>query len=286
MKKFCYVLSLLTILSVAAFAQEKAQGYNPDSVYPVHESYKMFKREVWRRIDLNEKQNAPFFSRNGEISTIIINAVKSGLLFPYTNDSVNTRMSKETFLENLKLEEDGGGLTEEELAMGFGAEEEDDFFGGDDSFGGGGESAEEVTVSNEFASRDFSILELKEEVFFDRMRSRMYFDILAVTILLPADKNPAMFEKPLASFKYKDLVTLFRSMPDEAIWYNVQNSAAHKNMADAFNLRLFSSMLTKYSNPGDDRIVDIFDKSRKDGLIASKKLEYDMIDFENELWEF
>ena len=76
------------------------------------------------------KRNMPFFSRNGELPTIIINAVKSGLLFPYTTDSVNTRMSKETFLERLKLEEEGGGLTQEEIDMGFGAEAEDDFFGG------------------------------------------------------------------------------------------------------------------------------------------------------------
>ncbi len=289
MKKFGYVLSLIVLLSglsTSLVAQESSDGYNPDSVYPVHESYKMFKKVVWRRIDMNEKQNAPFFSRNGELSTIIIKAVKAGLLFPYTNDSVNTRMSKETFLENLKLEEEGGGLTEEEIAMGFGADDEDDFFGGDDSFGGDEEEEEAIPISNEYATRDFSIAEVKEEVFFDRMRSRMYYDIQAISIYLPADKNPAMFEKPLASFKYKDLVALFRSMPEEAIWYNAQNSSEHKNMADAFDLRLFSSTLTKIANPGDNRIVDIYTKSRRDGIIASKRLEYEMIDFENELWEF
>ncbi len=288
MKNLCYVLSLFVLLSFSneVFAQETPNGYNPDSVYPVHESYKMFKRVVWRRIDMKEKQNAPFFSRNGELSTLVIKAVKAGLLFPYTNDSVNTRMSKETFLENLKLEEAGGGLTEEEIAMGFGTDDSSDFFGGDDSFNSGDEQEEELPPANEYATRDFSIAEIKEEVFFDRMRSRMYYDILAVTIYLPADKNPALFEKPLASFKYKDLVALFRSMPGEAIWYNAQNSSEHKNMADAFILRLFSSTMTKYGNPGDDRIVDIYDKSRRDGIIASKRIEFEMIDFENELWEF
>lgn len=288
MKKICYVLGLFTLIVTSTqvgVAQETTDGYNPDAVNPVHESYKMFKKVVWRRIDLEEKQNAPFFARNGELPTLIIKAVKAGLLFPYTTDSVNTRMSKETFLENLKLEDEGGGLTEEELAMGFGAEE-DDFFGGDDSFGEESESVEALPVSNEYATRDFSIAEIKEEVYFDRMRSRMYYDILALTIYLPADKNPALFEKPLAAFKYKDLVALFRSMPDEALWYNAQNSAEHKNMADAFTLRLFSSTLTKYANPADDRIVDIYDASRRDGILAAKRLEYEMIDFENELWEF
>ncbi|MGL1888241.1 MAG: gliding motility protein GldN [Reichenbachiella sp.] len=292
MKKFFYVLSLVVFTAIVsdniAVAQEQeARGYNPDAVRPVHESYKMYKKTLWRRIDLEEKQNAPFFSRNGELSSIVINAVKSGLLFPYTNDSVNTRMSKESFLENLKLEDEAAGLTEEEIAMGFGADE-----GGDDDFFGGGfdeESEDEEEVieeSNEFGPRDFSIAELKEEMYFDRMRSRMYFDILSITIFLPAKNNPALFEKPLASFKYKDLVTLFRSMPDEAIWYNSQNTAEHKNMADAFTLRLFSSNLTKFSNASDDRIVDIYTKSRREGILASQRLEYELVDFENELWEF
>jgi gliding motility associated protien GldN len=288
MKKCCYVIGLFVCISFLTInntvAQEKSDGYNRDSVYPVNEAYKMYKRTVWRRMDMEEKRNMPFFSRNGELPTIIIDAVKSGLLFPYTTDSVNTRMSKETFLERLKLEEEGGGLTQEEIDMGFGAEAEDDFFGGggDDS----GEAEEEIVDSNEFATRDFSIAEIKEEVFFDRMRSRMYYDILALTLYLPADKNPALFEKPLASFKYKDLVALFRSMPGEAIWYNSQNMAEHRNMADAFNLRLFSANLTKYANPNNDYIVDIYTKSRRAGIIASKQLEFDMIEFENDLWEF
>lgn len=291
MKKICFVLSFVAFVTVLSdgtvMAQESNDGYNPDAVRPVHESYKMYKKTLWRRIDLEEKQNAPFFSRNGELPTIIIDAVKSGLLFPYTNDSANTRMSKETFLENLKYEEEGGGLTEEEIAMGFGADAED----GDDFFGGGfdeeSEAEEEVIEeSNEFPSRDFSICEIKEEMYFDRMRSRMYYDILSLTLYLPAEKNPALFEKPLASFKYKDLVALFRSMPEDAIWYNLQNTAEHKNMADAFDLRLFSSNLTKYSNPKDDRIVDIYTKSRRDGILASQRLEYELVDFENQLWEF
>lgn len=288
MKKFCYVIGLFVCFALFATessrAQEKSDGYNKDSVRPVNEAYKMFKKTVWRRMDLEEKQNAPFFSRNGELSTIIINAVKSGLLFPYTNDSVNTRMSKETFLENMKFEDEGGGLTQEEIDMGFGADSDDDFFGG------GGDDAEEpeeeIVDSNEFATRDFSIAEIKEEVYFDRMRSRIFYDIQAITLFLPADKNPALFEKPLAAFKYKDLVALFRSMPDEAIWYNAQNMAEHRNMADAFNLRLFGSNLTKFANPKDDRIVDIYTKSRRDAILASKQLEYDMVEFENELWEF
>ncbi|MFY0653332.1 MAG: gliding motility protein GldN [Cyclobacteriaceae bacterium] len=281
MRKFGYVICLCAFLGFGSMgvsqAQEKDPGYNPNSVYPVHESYMMFKKTLWRQMDLKEKQNKPFFSRNGELPTIIINAVKQGLLFPYTNDSVTTRMNIETFLENLKYPEEGGGLTEEEIAMGFGEEEDDGF---------GDEEEEEEAVSDEFATADFSLVEIREDMFFDRNRSRMYYDIQAITLLLPADKNPALFIKPLASFRYKDLVELFKSMPKEAVWYNVQNAAEHRNFAEAFDLRLFASNLIKYANPEDNRIVDIYNKSRRDGILASQKLEHDMLEFENELWEF
>ena len=291
MKKFCYVSMLIAFMWIATFdvsyAQENNTGYNPNSVHPVNNAYIMYKKTLWRRMDLEEKQNAPFFSRNGELPTILINAVKQGILFPYTNDSVTTRMSKETFLENLKLPEEGEGLTDEERAMGFG-DEEDDFgdWGSEDGEDAGGDEVEQVFETDEFPPRDFSIVEIKEDMFFDRNRSRMYYDIQSITLFLPADKNPALYEKPLASFKYKDLVYLFRSMPDEAIWYNAQNIAEHKNFADAFQLRLFSSNLTKFANPDDMRITEIYDKSRREGILASQRLEHDMIEFENELWEF
>lgn len=285
------------MMTVASFtevsAQEAKPGYNPNSEFPIHESQIMFMKKLWWRIDLKEKQNLPFYSRNGELPRLLINAVKAGLLFPYENDSLTTRMSKETFLENLKVPEEGGGLTEEEKALGFGEETTSDWGSSDwgaggttDGGGGGGAAAPAAGGSLEFDPRDFSIFEMREDWYFDRNRSRMYHDIQALTMYLPAEKNPALYEKPIASFRYLDIVELFKSMPDEALWYNSQNMAEHRKMSDAFLLRLFSATLIKYSNPQDNRIVDIYAKSRKDGVIATQRLEYELVDFENELWEY
>ncbi len=296
MKKFVYVIGLAFFLATGSVqvsvAQEEKPGYNMHSIHPVHESQVMYKRMLWWRMDLKEKINLPFYSQNGELPRILISAVKAGLLFPYENDSLTRRMSKEKFLENLKLPEEGGGLTEEEKAMGFGDDTSSDWgadtsdWGGGESTTGGEQQPAAAATALEFNPRDFSIFEIREDWFFDRNRSRMYHDIQAFTMLLPADKNPALYEKPIASFRYKDLVQLFRSMPDEAVWYNTQNMAEHRNMADAFELRLFSAALIKYSNPKDARIVEIYEKSRKEGILASQRLEYELVDFENQLWEY
>ena len=278
MYRTIFLLGALCLLSISVVsAQEDRFSYNPLSLYPVSYDRMLFKRQVWYRVDLNEKQNKPFFSREREISRLIIQAVKNDLLIPYVNDSVNTPMTKSEFLENIKIPEEGGGLTEEEKALGFGEEE---------IVGWGDESTvDEVPEITEFDARDFSIIEIKQDYFFDNIRSRMYHDIHVITLILPADKNPALFEKPVASFRFVDLAKLFRSMPQRAIWYNAQNPAKHLNMIDAFLLRLFSGNIVKISNPDDNRVVDIY-SDRKQAVIASQQIQDKLIDSENQLWEY
>lgn len=296
MKKICYGLVLASIISLAGVetvqAQERASEYNENSVHPIRESDIMLRKSIWRRIDLNEKQNKPFFSFNNEISKILVEAVKAGVLTPYVNDSLTTRMSREDFLQNLQLPDAGGGLTEEEIAMGFGQEEQED--DGWDTGGGWGDepstdtTAQTEAAADEFLPREMNVIEIAEDMVFDKKRSRLYWDIQAVTLIIPGS-NPSLgtgLQRAVATFKYKDMVELFKSMPGEAIWFNPQNSAAHLNLSDAFALRLFSGRIIKVANPEDNMIVDIYSKSPKEGLMASQWVEMELLELEHELWEF
>ncbi len=296
----CCVLASMGIGSTAHAQEVASTGYNPHSVHPIHESSIMYKKTLWRRMDLKEKQNRPFFAFNNEITKIIIEAVKAGVLRPYENDSLRTRMSKEQFLENLKLPEVGGGLTEEEKALGFGEEDAGgwgDSGGWGDAGGWGDESTADAgagaasesaseEVSNEFLPSEVSILEIKEDMVFDKKRSLMIYDIQSISLIIPAEKFETGLFRPVATFRYKDLVELFRSMPEEAIWFNPQNSAQHRNLADAFALRLFNGRITKISNPQNLEIMDIYSASQKEGLIKSLQIEQELIEFEHNLWEF
>ncbi|MEQ8715586.1 MAG: gliding motility protein GldN [Cyclobacteriaceae bacterium] len=289
MKKFVCVLCVSLVMSLTSttslFGQED-DGYNELSVRPVHEAYIMWKKTFWRQMDLNEKQNLPFFSRNAELPKVLIEAVQKGLLIPYNSDSVldSNIMSKEEFMtrvqqETFEEEDPFGGGGGDPFADPFGG-------GGGDPFGGSSEPTEPEVLL--IPPREFTSLEIKEDVYFDRMRSRMYYDIQSITIFLPGTSayNPAGFLKQIASFRYKDLQDLFLSMPDEAIWYNAENTQNHLNLSDAFNLRLFSAHIVKYANPKDERVFEIYSKSERAGILASQKIEYDFVDFENELWEF
>ncbi|MDN5216553.1 gliding motility protein GldN [Fulvivirgaceae bacterium BMA12] len=294
MIKIRCALLMIALMAVGTFsyAQERELNVNPNSVYPILNHDVMFKKRVWRRMDLREKQNRPFFAFNNEITKIIIEAVQAGILHPYMNDSLRTRMSKEQFLENLKMPDLGGGLTEEEKALGFG---EDDGWGDEEDGGGDDWGDEEATADTEatasadyFFPNEVSILEIMEDWIFDKRRSRQYFDIQAVTLIIPAATfaSTTGLQKPIGTFKYIDLVALFRSMPEEAIWFNPQNSAEHKNLADAFTLRLFTARMTKIANPENQEIVDIYNRSPRDGIMASQQLEHKLMEMEHNLWDY
>ena len=141
-----------------------------------------------------------------------------------------------------------------------------------------------VPTGDEYFAKDFNIMEVKEDWIFDKKRSRLYYDIQTVTVYLPSDKNAAGVETPLATFKYKDLDKLFRSDPKKFIWYNPQNQAQHKNLADAFDLRLFYGRITKVANPGDVDLVGMY--GDREGLLKSYQTEYELMETEHGLWEY
>ena len=95
---------LMLMVAFSAQAQEYGEfvnsGYNPNSVRPVHESNIMFKKTLWLRMSLKEKINRPFFASQMEITKLIIEAAKVGIIRPYMNDSLKTRMPQEQFLES------------------------------------------------------------------------------------------------------------------------------------------------------------------------------------------
>lgn len=143
-----------------------------------------------------------------------------------------------------------------------------------------------MVIEEEFFPQDINLLEVKEDWTFDKKRSRLYNDIQALTLLIPSDKNTATgLEIPIASFRYKDVERLFRSDPKKYIWYNSNNTAQNKNLADAFDLRLFWGRITKYSNANDRAFIDMYNGD-KEALDKSLNYEQQLMEIESGFWEY
>jgi len=115
----------------------------------------------------------------------------------------------------------------------------------------------------------------------------MYHQIKTVSLKLPSTlaTNTSGLEKNIASFKYSDLVKVFRNNPQTAIWFNAQNDAQHKNLADAFELWLFNSYIVKVSNPTGDDLATQYG-SEREGLLAAQQTAADLVEYEYSLWSF
>ncbi len=292
------------LISLGLFAQETSSNPNPNSAHPIDEADIQYRAQIWRRMDLNEKINQPFFAENNQISKFLIDGVKAGLLIPYTNDSLNTKLTVDQFINRLKIKGklENGGLTAEEIAAGFGGDTKPAApaaagGGADDGWGtkkAETSNAEKPAVDDfdkgpivagveYYIPKQLSILEIKEDAIIDRKRSRLYFDIQAITLKIPASASDAGLEDIVASFRFKDVYKFFKSNPN-CIWFNSTNEMQHRNMADAFDLRFFSARIIKKGNAANKDIFDQFGDG-KAALIKSQKLEQQLQDKEAEMWE-
>ncbi len=280
MKKISVLSILVTMFCGIGFSQD------PDnSIYSVPDEDKLYSVTVWRRVFMEEKQNQAFFSRNREISRILIDAVKDGLLIPYHSDSLKRRMTKEEFEDRLTIKT---GVEEDSWGDDSWKETENNNNAEADSWDSGGNQVwgtAETTAPTTFArdASEINILEIKEEVFFDKIRSRMYNAIEALTIYY-LDMNTGIRE-PVASFDYRETEKVFRANPDKATWYNRQNPGQNRNMADAFLLRLFHGMIVKISNPRNLTLREQVPDPQL-ALYLSMENEYKLAEYESDLWEY
>ena len=293
MKRLSVIL-LLSSFGLTVFGQESAQegrdnGYDTLSTKMIHVSDIMWKKKIWRYIDLREQQNRPLMSKNREFPKCIIEAAKEGVIQPYATDSLDRPIELAAFLKAMEIPSEEVQYSEEELA--FLANEDgggDDWSDDEDSEGDDESDAPAASSVEYFFPSQLYSIQLKEKLIFDKQRSVMYYDIIAVSLVVPPDHpdNIKGIELPIASFSYKELSEkVFANNPD-AIWFNPYNDAEHRNLADAFELRLFSSYIAKVSNPDDEFLVDIYGGDPYTGIMASEWKAFELLEFEHNLWEF
>lgn len=276
--------------------------YNPNSLNPIPLYEQLYKVRVWRTLDLREKQNKGFFAKNGELSKLIVDAVKSGELPDiYTNDSLVTKLSKQDFLDRLVAEQ-AVSYPQWDPAYDYYSEDIVSYNGKNyralrDTRGetpGTDQAADAWTPTNmggglEYLVSDMTKANMVEDVIFDRRRSRLYYDIQGIEILIPGDKTNTGLDVSLGWFKYKDLEKLFRNNIPKAVWFNPHNSAQNKNFADAFLLRLFHGTIYKRQNPDDETLDDTYranGRPYREGVWAREWEEMKLMEKEHNLWEF
>lgn len=298
MKKRAALFFLLVSGAFGVAAQVEEAQYNPNSIDPIALYEQHYKIRVWRYIDLTEKQNKGFFAMNSEITRFILDLINSGELDVYKDDSLKTKDTRENAMKQLERSQ---AVTYDpwdpatqyyqgdiRAYNGQNYEAQADNIGVNPDNAPNGEWA--VTQQGKalsFGPRDVVRLELKEDLIFDKRRSRLYYDVQSVKLW--AFDDIAGFNKPLGIVRYKDLEAKFRQYPAKAVWFNRQNTAQNKNFADAFLLRLFHGYIYKIENPDDLDIIAMIQASggnRFEGVYEVYRQENLLMEKEHNLWEY
>ncbi len=228
---------------------------NPFSLRPIPKSHIAFQKSIWLEISFKQKTNLPLWYAGHELSKFLIDNALSGKITAYRDDKLETILSKDALLESLKTGENFDN------------------------------SLQNDSTQKLIDFSELSILEIKEDYILDIQHSRMVHDVIAFTLILPA--NETRFRQKIVSFSYKEMIEkLFRPLKEDYVVIETTKSNGHiPNLETLIDARFFHGYIVKYDNFKDDYLEDQYDDRKK---AFSKSMQYHekLIEFESCLWEY
>lgn len=254
-------LMLLLLVDVTKVAAQKKIVPYP----PIREADMMWKKRVWREIDFRQKMNLPFYypieSHDGERSLInvLMDALKAGDMQAYEvtpTGELNKPVPYSKLVKSLDKERQ--------------ISQHDD----------NGNIIGTQTITIKFKPESVQRLHIMEDWYFDSKRSQLLVRIKAICpVIMTDDSIPLPNELFWIPFNDSTRVVL-----SQAPYYNRGNSAARLSYDDVFWKRLFDSYIYKEENVYDRRISDY--ATGVDALYESERIKQEIIDYEQNLWEY
>ena len=281
MKKVIVFIGVLALLVGATKIEVKAQiidgaykrvdlsNRKPTPLPNVREADVMWRKKVWRIIDLREKMNQPLYFPTKEtegrfsLVNLLIEGIKNAKLTAYSEDEFKTPMTYEQVREALGAKNkilkvrnpDTGELVEK-------------------------------PVTGEIRSQEVKQFMIKEEWYFDKQTSTMNVQIIGICPIKEFyredDTNQENVQRsPVFWIYYREA----RDVLATSAVFNPLNTANNTSFDDVFLKRRFNSYIIKEENIYDNRAINQY-LSGKDAMLESRKIEKSIFDFEQNLWEY
>ncbi len=222
----------------------------------------MWKRRIWRLIDVKEKINLPFINPQRPLITVLLEAIQNDELRvfdPIGGDNFSMLMDKRTLAE---------------LA------------GGVDTISVIDPTTYETTLVLQERIFDPSTVlryRIQEMWFFDKESSTMKVRILGIAPMIrETDENGILLvERPMFWIYYPEA----RQVLANESAYAFGNDAANRSWEDVFEYRFFNSYITKSSNVLDNSI-DRPEWSGREQLLESERIKQEIFNYEQDLWSY
>ena len=220
---------------------------------------KKYKR-LWRQIDLTDSANRIFAVPGETLMQSIMDAIKSGRLVAYKDDEFKKQLTYEQAISKFR---------DSSVAMDLDTTT--------------GEVIGSHPVLTEFNPDSVTKFEIKEDIYFDKVRGRVVTEIISLC--------------PIKKYKNSSGVYLFDQRPFFLYFKQLRKLLAAREVTDLprdisnisyddmFISRNFHSRIIKEASPSDLKISDKF-KNEEDQIKESNRIEQEIRNFKKGMFKF
>jgi gliding motility associated protien GldN len=226
----------------------------------------MWSKRIWREIDMRQKINQPFYyplephNNWRNFITVIMDALKEGSITAYDISPTDEFLVPLNFQEIESRQIDTVHRT---FQRPYPPYEEYD-----------------TVIYSQFDPSLVTRIRIKEDWYFDKKRSQMLVRILGICPVMIKQRNDEEYSEPLFWIYFPEA----RPVLGHAEVFNRENDAGRRSYDEIFMKRFFASYIYKEQNVYDRRISEY--AQGLDALLEAERVKQDLLDFEQQLWEY